>query len=532
MLALTSLRLKALADGRLLEAEVAPDGTVFGEGAGELGVEVEREGGCLRVFVCPERPVRLRPACATLAYEDTPSAVFLNGYNSWTDSVEHRPFSTMPGIGHVPRSIVDEWVLDGSGDYRFTPYRVRPGSMHGFSYAYLRFGSRCELLGSLGEEGGFTLIRFDGLKRTLTAEREAPAREIAAGERVEAFSLGIFEGELDECVDAWLSAAGVAARPAPPLTGYSSWYRHYGDIDAAKLLHDLDGVAEAFSGRELGAVRTLFQIDDGYAKVGDWLEPDPERFGEGMAPLAAAIAARGLIPGIWMAPFHCELDSKLFREHPDWLYRDAWGRPVETGSNWSRAVALDTQKPEVRDYISRCLVTAVRDWGFRFLKLDFLFAACMEPHAGLNRGELMADGLALIREAVGEDTLVDVCGVPLASAFGRAEYCRVGCDVGLDWDDEPKMRILHRERVSTRRSLANTIGRAHLDGRAFGCDPDVVFLREGVALSDSQRTRLFDAVAEKGSMLLTSDDMGEWDEAQRRLWDGALDRFRSRWESA
>ena len=47
-----------------------------------------------------------------------------------------------------------------------------------------------------------------------------------------------------------------------------------------------------------------------------------------------------------------------------------------------------------------------------------------------------------------------VAGSSSASAFGRAEYCRIGCDVGLDWDDKPQMRLLHRERVSTKNSLA------------------------------------------------------------------------------
>jgi alpha-galactosidase len=91
----------------------------------------------------------------------------------------------------------------------------------------------------------------------------------------------------------------------------------------------------------------------------------------------------------------------------------------------------------------------------------------------------------------------------------------VGCDVGLDWDDKPFMRLLHRERVSTKNSLANTRGRAHLDGRAFGCDPDVFFLRGGdVKLSDAQKLELLWADASLGSVFLTSDDMGAWNAGQ------------------
>ena len=144
------------------------------------------------------------------------------------------------------------------------------------------------------------------------------------------------------------------------------------------------------------------------------------------------------------------------------------------------------------------------------------------PHDGLNRGQLRADALDLLRDSVEEGTSFDLCGVPVASALGRTEYCRIGCDVGLDWDDVPYMRLLHRERVSTKRSLGNTRGRAHLDGRAFRNDPDVFFLRRDVKLSRQQRSDLIGADAALGGMFLTSDDVAAWDDAQRLEFDRAL----------
>lgn len=70
------------------------------------------------------------------------------------------------------------------------------------------------------------------------------------------------------------------------------------------------------------------------------------------------------------------------------------------------------------------------------------------------------------------------CGVPVMPAFGLVDYCRVSCDVGLDWDDVWYMRLFHRERVSTKQALNNTVFRRQLNGRAYGSDPDVFFLRE------------------------------------------------------
>ena len=84
------------------------------------------------------------------------------------------------------------------------------------------------------------------------------------------------------------------------------------------------------------------------------------------------------------------------------------------------------------------------------------------------------------------------------------------------------MRGLDRERVSTKRSLANTIGRAPLDGRAFANDPDVFFLRNDVKLSASQRALLLETDCTHASMLMTSDDMRSWDERARARYQHAV----------
>ena len=131
---------------------------------------------------------------------------------------------------------------------------------------------------------------------------------------------------------------------------------------------------------------------------------------------------------------------------------------------------------------------------------------------------------------MGDDCLFLACGVPLASVFGKADYCRIGCDVGPDWDDKPYMRPLHRERVSTKNSLANTYFRAPLNGRAFGNDPDVFFLRDDAHLTPGQRDELLFADADMGSVFLTSDDMGAWSEAARQRFEMALKLFASRFE--
>ncbi len=490
----------------------------------ELGLSTVRRGDTWHVRVTPAAPVRVTRVVAALDCDVRGAeAIYLNGYQSWTDSVERPVWAAMPGLSFVPRSVVEKYGLDWSGDYRFVTEDPLPGHQHGFGYCYLRFIDHVLLAGSLDEASGFTVIREDAPRNQLVFEKEAPLCDLSAGETRELMGLFVGEGNLPSMLDAWLAAAGVKALPARKVFGYTSWYRHYENIDQEKLLADLEGLEKVTASIVHPGSDVLFQVDDGYAKVGDWLNPDAEKFPEGMAALATAAHKKGMLAGLWQAPFICERKSRLAAEHPDWIL----DLPGAEGANfnWTGALVLDTRNPEVRAYVAECLRVATAEWGFDLLKLDFLFAACMVAHDGMNRGQLMADAIELIRESVAPGTRLLFCGVPMMSAFGTCEYCRVGCDVGLDWDDKPHMRLLHRERISTKNSLANAFGRGHLDGRAFGCDPDVFFLREDVELTEGQRARMLGVDARSGSVLLTSDDMGSWNEGQLTQYRNMLEVF-------
>ena len=501
----------------------------------DVGVSLD-DPGVVAVSVVAHEAVRLQSCALTLGHDFAEDeSVLMNGYQSWTDTHPHTVHERMRGLNGVAPSVVKSFSLDGSGDYRFVDYADSPGCFHGFTYA--AFSHRVGLahptwlVASLDESGGFTLVRADASRQAVTVEFECPVSSLHAGDEYVVGKFAVLstvdapDGVIDVALyDRWFSLANVKARPVKPLVGYTSWYRHYANISEGALRADLEGACAVLEDVRDLDVRAVFQIDDGFCKVGDWLDVDEQRFPEGLAPLAQSIRTAGLTPGLWLAPFVCERESRLFSEHPDWLLRDDDGNLCDTGSHWSGGVALDIANPDVCAYVSDVVRTVVEDWGFGLLKLDFLYGACMVAHAGCNRGELMAKGIDLLREAAGEECLLLGCGVPLGSAFGKLDYCRVGCDMGLGWDGDFVLRHLQRERVSTRNSLFNTVARCPLDGRAFGNDPDVFFLRrEGLRLSLEQRQMLIGSAASFASVLLTSDDMGAWDKTQREWFRAAVE---------
>ncbi|MBU3189645.1 alpha-galactosidase [Clostridium bowmanii] len=215
-------------------------------------------------------------------------------------------------------------------------------------------------------------------------------------------------------------------------------------------------------------------------------------------------------------------NSKIFKEKKHWILKDSHGELALSGSNWSRFYALDIYNPEVREYIKSVFSVVLDEWGYDMVKLDFLYAVCLVPSKTKTRGQIMTEAMEFLRECVG-DKLILGCGVPLGPSFGLVDYCRIGCDVGLDWNDKVFMRMLHRERISTLYALGNAIGTRQLNGRAFLNDPDVFLLREdNIMLSETQRQTLFTVNHIFGSLLFTSDNIKKYDSKKHLMFDNIM----------
>ena len=480
---------------------------------GQFSAALSAEEGRLTLEISPKLPLTFEELSVVGYAEMLPEdRVFLNGYQSWTDSTEHTAGDSMKGITRIPSLLVKKYDFDKYGDYNFTHYSSRRGTMHGWTYAYVRRGGEFFLCGSLSERQGFTRITLLADRRRIKVARECEGAVYS--EPFRAVDCIWIRGSEDEVFDRWYEASDMKReRPAAGLMqGYTSWYRYYQDISEEKLLHDLDALAAS------SLPADIFQIDDGYqTAVGDWLSTDKTKFPEGLGPIVSAIHGKGLRAGLWLAPFVCERDSAVFEQHPGWIVKDKNGEPLSAGSNWSGAYALDIYNGEVREYLREVFGTVLGDWGFDMVKLDFLYAACIQPSGGKSRGQVMCEGMDFLRELCG-DKLILGCGVPLGAAFGKVDYCRIGCDVGLSWNDNIVMQQTHRERVSTKNSLLSTVFRRQLDGRFFMNDPDVFLLREeDISMTPRQRQALAVINHLFGSVLFTSDDVSRYGEPQEKL---------------
>jgi len=433
---------------------------------------------------------------------------FFNGFQTWTPSYEVKPTDTHIGIKRFFRGLGAPWGITKYGDSFFMKYSGKPGRFHGFTYFYKRHDDDYLLIGSTDESNGYTIFEYDMLKGVLRIRKDAGSKNFDQDLHIAAF-----EGGHDEVFDAWFRASGIERRPAEPLAGYGSWYNHYDKINDETISRDLEGAAGILEPGD------LFQIDDGWqVQVGDW-DVNAERFPRGLKASVDDIHDNGFKAGLWLAPYSAQCKSRLTKEHPDWLLKHA-GKPWYAGSNWRGFFALDFDHPGVRDYLKRTFSTVFDEWGFDLVKLDFLYGAAPWPTAGgefdgESRGGRMCRAMDFLRELCGDKQILG-CGVPLGPAFGKVEYCRIGCDASLDWNNTPLMQNANREYPSTKHAILDTFYRRGLDGRAFMNDPDVFFLRkDNIKLTEEQKDLHARVLAQYGSFFLTSDNMGDYDEEQR-----------------
>ncbi|MFD0020757.1 alpha-galactosidase [Streptomyces sp. NPDC058382] len=202
------------------------------------------------------------------------------------------------------------------------------------------------------------------------AGHEGPELTLRGGESWRSpVSVGLYSaGGFGGASRAWHSYIRAHVLPRPdelrPVL-YNSWEATGFDVDERGQL----GLARRAAA--LGV--ELFVMDDGWfgarrsdsAGLGDWT-PAPDRFPDGLGPLAAEVRRLGMRFGLWVEPEMVNPDSDLYRAHPEWVLNET-GRPRTELRN---QLVLDFARPEVRAWVHGRLDRLVRDYRVDHLKWD------------------------------------------------------------------------------------------------------------------------------------------------------------------
>jgi alpha-galactosidase len=439
-------------------------------------------------------------------------AVFRNGYQSWSGT---RAYGSAESDADPWWSFLRDVQTDAAhraasrpGVFRSDLVSVLVDRQDGAAFGLGVLETATYVAAIEADVGGGTarrvavLLDGDGTPLRPGERRELPPLWLAAG------------GDGWALLEGWATACGAAMRarlPERTPLGWCSWYYYFTNVREADVIANLDSITRLRT--RIGC--DYVQVDDGYQRaIGDWFEPN-EKFPHGMRWLAERIRAAGFDAGIWVAPFLVRPDSRLFREQPGWLLRTARGRLRNACWNpaWSLgwpAYALDTTHPEVLDWLRELGRTLAGQWGYRILKLDFLYAAALpgvrhDPTA--TRAQALRRGLEASREGAGDDAFLLGCGCPLGPAIGVVDGMRIGADVAPFWDNWiSRGPNRGRHGVSTRNALQNILTRAFMHRRLWLNDPDCLMVRAAeTQLSPDEVRSLATAIALTDGMFVLSD---------------------------
>jgi alpha-galactosidase len=259
--------------------------------------------------------------------------------------------------------------------------------------------------------------------------------------------------------------------------GWWSWTAYYGAINEGETLANADWQAAHL--KALGY--NFFQVDEGYQYArGEYESANATQFPSGMRSVGHHVVGDGLVFGVWTAPFQVTSRSWAYEHHKDWLVHNAKGEPIHTELLWHQKsdliYVLDTTNPGAQEYLRNTYRTLVREWGVRFIKLDFMDSSAIEGfmyRPNTTALEALRIGLEVIRDAVGEDVILDKDGSPMLTPVGLVDTGRISADTSHSF-------------AGTRTAASGIAARFYMHRNFFLDDPDAF---NTVAETFSEHTR-------------------------------------------
>ena len=269
--------------------------------------------------------------------------------------------------------------------------------------------------------------------------------------------------DTNNLVEGFAKSIGVYYNIKEPLGDapnvFCTWYFHGRNYNETYFKEDIKAL------KENRIPFDVFLIDDCWTN-NDWgmWTPGPA-FPSGIPKITDIIKEEGYKPGIWTAPYSVDKNSEIALEHPEWLLTYEDGSLVEFGYS-NKTWVFDPTFPGVVEHLKETFQRLKYDYGFDYFKVDFMRSVFVFDDVKfydptLTRLEAFRMGLEAVRNGIGPDSYLSVCGGHFGGSIGIADSQRSGSDVVSIW--EPKQVDAFKQNI--RRTWMNRLW--HVDADAL-----------------------------------------------------------------
>ena len=369
-------------------------------------------------------------------------------------------------------------------------------------------------------------VILDGLEMTGNSSKQLDPIVIMTG------------SNLNDLLEQWAhytAAQTVPLIPTTTPTGWNDWQYYRNEKTQQDVLDSAGVIAEL---KQQGYPLNFVQVDGGFCMhLSEWSLPRPS-FSDGIKSLSERVTGMELKFGLWLAPYIQNVETKVVKEHPEWLMLDETGALLKRpNSNVGPSCLIDYSIDEPLEWLGELVRMFVHDWNVTWIKLDgpnyALYRLGVLRNPSMTMTEMLIRSFEVIREASGPEVLVEGEGM-MGLALGRVDLHRVQQDNHPKWySDNSKespyapqiygkeliMSFLHnrwwcnhRENVILRNHPSELVASQLYDGTAV----------EQLFTEPEFRTQLTAAVLASGGLLLTDpmQDLRRYDE--RMAWVSRL----------
>jgi len=292
----------------------------------------------------------------------------------------------------------------------------------------------------------------------------------------------------------WADQVAVA-NPPPEVpfvpVGWNSWNTLFENVTEANALANADRLGS------LGFEANNLQLDDGWEQAwGTWTAN--AKFPSGLGGVAATLGGKQLHAGVWMAPFFVDTTTPV-ANNLDWFVRDSRGRLISYDDAFTHRSynAIDPTHPAARAWMVGQVKQRL-DEGYRYLKLDFLYAGAYEGVRHDDVTSLQAFRLArkeIAAQAKAAGAYVVACGAPVLPSAGVAHALRTSNDIAARGTPYTFTWV---------KNVSRNVGARWFVNPFLANDPDTILIR---GLPDGEKRLQVTTALLAGRLLGLGDDL-------------------------